>query len=183
MESYVTATPCADAVVAVGVGRTMLQAWIDVVEQADLSLQRVDWLVSCAQRCLHHLSSDWTGVVAWLFPHASAVRLVLIHDGVPEVDQTFARDGIAPDVLISQIHRSVSAWETLMNRAVPLGWWLSFSESHNQIFMPLIDAARQDCLLNKPFAWNPAPWGKDSGDDPLGPLEQLALFGMLVEMH
>ena len=181
--SYVTATPCADAVVAVGVRRTMLQAWIDVVEQADLPLQRVDWLLSCAQRCLHHLSSGWTGDVAWLFPHGSAVRLVLIHDGVPEVDQTFARDGLEPDALISEIRRSVSAWQTLMNRSVPLGWWLSFPESHNQMFMLLIDAARQDCLLNQPFAWNPAPWGEDSGDDPLEPLEQLALFGMLVESH
>ena len=30
LESYVMATPCADAVLAVGVKRTMLQAWIDV---------------------------------------------------------------------------------------------------------------------------------------------------------
>ena len=111
------------------------------------------------------------------------MRLVLIHAGVPEVDQTFARDGIASDALISEIRRSVSAWQILMNRSVPLGWWLSFPESHNQTFMPLIDAARQDCLLNQPFAWNPAPWGEDSGDDPLEPLEQLALFGMLVESH
>ena len=183
LESYVAATPCSDGLVVVGVRRTMLQAWIDVVEQADLPLQRVDWLVSCAQRCLHHLSSGWTGDLAWLFPHGSAVRLVLIHNGVPEVDQTFAGDGIAPDPLISEIRRSVSAWQTLMNRSVPLGWWLSFSEPRYQIFMPLIDAARQDCLLNQPFAWNPAPWGADSGDDTLEPLEQLALLGMLLEKY
>ena len=110
LESYVMATPCADAVLAVGVKRTMLQAWIDVVEQADLPLQRVDWIVSCAQRCLHQLNSHWTGDLAWLFPHGSAVRLVLVRNGVPEVDQTFAREGTAPDALIAAIRRSVSAW-------------------------------------------------------------------------
>ena len=183
LESYVTATPCADAVVAVGVKRIMLQAWIDVVEQADLPLQRVDWLVSCAQRCLHHLCSDWTGDLAWLFPHGSAVRLVLIHDGLPEVDQTFAREESAPNVLVSEIRRHVAAWQTLMNRSVPLGWWLSLPESQHQVFIPLIDASPQDCLLNQPLQWNPEPWGGDAGDDPLEPLEQLALFGMLVEKH
>ena len=183
LESYVTATPCTDGVVAVAVRRTMLQAWIDVVEQADLPLQRVDWIVSCAQRCLQQLNSHWTGDLAWLFPYGSAVRLVLVRDGAPEVDQTFAREGIAPDVLISQIHRSVSAWQTLMNRSVPLGWRLSFTESQNQTFMPLIDAGREDCLLNQSFEWSPTLWGEDSDDDPLEPLELLALFGMLVETH
>ena len=183
LESYVTATPCTDGVIAVAVRRTILQAWIDVVEQADLPLQRVDWIVSCAQRRLQQLNAHWTGDLAWLFPHGSAVRLVLIHDGVPEVDQTFAREGIAPDVLIAEIRRSVSAWQMLMNRSIPLGWWLSFTESQNQTFMPLIDAGREGCLLNQSFEWSPAPWGEDSGDDPLEPLEQLALFGMLVEKH
>ena len=183
LESYVMATPCADGVVAVAVRRSMLQAWIDVVEQADLPLQRVDWLVSCAQRCLHHLCSDWTGDLAWLFPHGSAVRLVLIHDGVPEVDQTFARQGTAPDVLIAEIRRHVAAWQTLMNRSDSLGWWLSLSESQHQAFIPLIDASPQDCLLNQPLQWNPELWGGDAGDDQLEPLEQLALFGMLVEQH
>ena len=181
LESYVMATPCADAVLAVGVKRTMLQAWIDVVEQADLPLQRVDWIVSCAQRCLHQLNSHWTGDLAWLFPHGSAVRLVLVRDGVPEVDQTFAREGIAPDVLIAAIRRCVSAWCALTNGPAPLGWWLSFPESQHQTFLPLIDPGRQDCCLNQVLEWKPEPWGDEAGNDPLEPLEQLALFGMLME--
>ena len=155
----------------------MLQAWIDVIEQADLSLQRVDWLVSCAQRCLHHLSSDWTGVVAWLFTHASAVRLVLIRNGVPEVDQTFATDGICTGRSDRSDSRSVSAWQTLTNRSCSTGLVVLLPESQQQIFFHLIDAARQDCLLNQALEWNPAPWGDDSGNDPLEPLEQLALLG------
>ena len=181
LESYVMATPCADAVLAVGVKRTMLQAWIDVVEQADLPLQRVDWIVSCAQRCLHQLNSHWTGDLAWLFPHGSAVRLVLVRNGVPEVDQTFAREGTAPDVLIAAIRRSVTAWDALANGPAPLGWWLSFPESQQQTFLPLIDPGRQDCCLNQALEWNPEPWGDEAGNDPLEPLEQLALFGMLME--
>ena len=181
LESYVMATPCADAVLAVGVKRTMLQAWIDVVEQADLPLQRVDWIVSCAQRCLHQLNSHWTGDLAWLFPHGSAVRLVLVRNGVPEVDQTFAREGTAPDALIAAIRRSVSAWCALTNDPAPLGWWFSFPESQQQTFLPLIDPGREDCCLNQVLEWNPEPWGDEAGNDPLEPLEQLALFGMLME--
>ncbi len=32
--------------VALGVTRLQLQAWIDVVDQADLALRRVDWCLS-----------------------------------------------------------------------------------------------------------------------------------------
>ena len=98
----------------------MLQAWIDVFEQADLPLQRVDWLVSFAQRCLHQVHSHWTGDLAWLFQHCSALRLVLMRDGVSEVDQTLPREGIASDVLIAEIRRGVSAWQLLSFQAVSL---------------------------------------------------------------
>ena len=71
----------------------------------------------------------------------------------------------------------------LMSRSVPLKCWLSFAESDNQTSMTLIDAGRQDLHLNQPLEWNPEPWVEDLGDAPLEPLEQLALFGMLVEFH
>ena len=89
-----------------------------------------------------------------------------MRDGVPEVDQTFARKGIAPDVLIAAIRRSVSAWCVLANGPAPLGWWLSFPESQHPTFLPLIDNGRQDCCLNQVLEWNPEPWGDETGNDP-----------------
>ena len=68
----------------------------------------------------------------------------------------------------------------LLNRSVPLGQWLHFAESDKQTSMSLIDAGRQDVLLNLPLEWNPQPWIEDSGVAPLEPLDYLALFGMLV---
>ena len=38
--------PGSSVTVALGVTRLQLQAWIDVVDQADLVLRRVDWCLS-----------------------------------------------------------------------------------------------------------------------------------------
>jgi hypothetical protein len=42
--------------VALGVTRLQLQAWIDVVDQADLVLRRVDWCLTSALRGLLQLT-------------------------------------------------------------------------------------------------------------------------------
>ena len=60
-DSYVAIAPCIDQTLLVGCPRSLLQAWIDVVEMADLPLRRVDWMVSCAQRGLMLEHPDWLG--------------------------------------------------------------------------------------------------------------------------
>jgi hypothetical protein len=52
--------------VALGVTRLQLQAWIDVMDQADLVLRRVDWCLSSALRGLLQLTHSWSGNLAWL---------------------------------------------------------------------------------------------------------------------
>jgi hypothetical protein len=51
--------------VALGVMRLHLQAWIDVINQADLVLRRVDWCSTSALRGLlvltYHWSETWLG--------------------------------------------------------------------------------------------------------------------------
>ena len=47
-DSYCSLAGLGGAVMAIGVSRTLLQAWIDVVEMADLPLHRVDWTLLSA---------------------------------------------------------------------------------------------------------------------------------------
>ena len=51
-ESYVTSSPAQEALAVVGVPRSLIQAWSEVAELADLPLRRVDWLLTAAQRAL-----------------------------------------------------------------------------------------------------------------------------------
>ena len=62
-ESYVTSSPAQEALAVVGVPRSLIQAWSEVAELADLPLRRVDWLLTAAQRALDQLTQAW--VVIW----------------------------------------------------------------------------------------------------------------------
>ena len=65
-ESYVTSSPVQESLALVGVPRSLIQAWSEVAELADLPLRRVDWLLTAAQRALHQLTQTWDGDLAWL---------------------------------------------------------------------------------------------------------------------
>ena len=72
------------------VSRVDLQDWIEVFEQADLPLCRVDWLLHAAcQGMLNQLDGQHADL-AWMISTAQTNRLLLIRDGVPEVDRSFA---------------------------------------------------------------------------------------------
>jgi hypothetical protein len=91
--------------VALGVKRVHLQAWIDVIEQADLVLRRVDWCLSSALRGLLQLTQHWSGDLAWLIQDGPSCRLVLLRSGVPELDQVMTTaaaevDGVATEIRI-----------------------------------------------------------------------------------
>ena len=64
--------------VALGVTRLQLQAWIDMDEQADFVLRRVDWCLSSALRGLMQLTHPWSGNLAWLIQDGRLCRLVLM---------------------------------------------------------------------------------------------------------
>lgn len=89
-DSYVSSSDCFGSQLAVGLSRSALQAWIDVFEQADLHLERVDWLLSAAWRGLMRESSQQDVDIVWIVSHGPEKRLILLRDGVPEVDLAFA---------------------------------------------------------------------------------------------
>lgn len=182
LESYSCVSSCSDGLLAIGVSRSMLLSWIDMVEQADLPLRRVDWILMSALRTINYLTVDRARQVAWLFPHGSALRLVLIQDGVPEVDHIFSMADKPLNIVMSEVRRTVSAWQQLMNVRGMLGWWFSFPDSLQQSFMELIDIDRDERLLNQVFDGNIELSDGLHGDEPLEPLEHLALLGMLKEM-
>ena len=83
--------PGSSVTVALGVMRLQLQAWIDVIEQADLVLRRVDWCLTSALRGLLQLTHSWSGNLAWLIQDGRSCRLVLFNNGVPELDQLMTK--------------------------------------------------------------------------------------------
>ena len=82
---YVSCSDCSGSTLAVAVSRVDLQAWIDLFEQADLSLDRVDWLLSAAYRGILHQSAGQDADLAWMIATAQTSRLLLIRNGVPEL--------------------------------------------------------------------------------------------------
>jgi hypothetical protein len=93
-ESYVTSSPVNEALAVVGMPRSLIQAWSEVAELADLPLRRVDWLLTAAQRALDQLMQAWDGDLAWLVLEEKSLRLLLFRQGVPEVDH--ALDDLDP---------------------------------------------------------------------------------------
>ena len=82
VESYFTSSPVQEALAVVGVPRSLIQAWSEVAELADLPLRRVDWLLTTAQRALHQLTHTWDGDLAWLVEEEKSLRLLLFRQGV-----------------------------------------------------------------------------------------------------
>ena len=72
--------------VVVGVQRLMLQAWVDVVEAADLSLHRVDWVLAAAWRGVLAAFDQLPLEVVWLLRGSGGWRVLLLREGAPELD-------------------------------------------------------------------------------------------------
>ena len=56
----VSVVPCGDAALVVGVQSQLLQAWINVVEMADLPLQRVEWSITAALRAIQAQAGEFS---------------------------------------------------------------------------------------------------------------------------
>lgn len=179
--SYVTLANCAADVMAIGVPRVLMQAWIDVVEMADQPLRRVDWTLSSALRGLMLQLSDWQGDLAWLFPAQRRLRLVLMRVGVPEVDYTIQIT--EPDVIRQELRRVVSAWQSLTSCSVRLGWCLSLPEHLVDMVVPMVDIDRDEQRLDLSQNVPLVPWPGGPSEEELTPLEQLALVGMLEDVY
>lgn len=169
-------SPCADAVLALGAARPTVQAWIEVVEMADLPLRRMDWCLSAGLRALNRFCPDWTGDLAWLLHSCRGLRLVLIRAGVPELDRCVSLDVDDPLAAWEQLVQVVDAWQQI-NSAEPLGWWLSLPAKERDGWAGRCVQARGDTRLDHeipgaPVAWDPL----DSSE--LDPVVELLLSAL-----
>ena len=181
-ESYITSSPVQEAFAVVGVPRSLIQAWSEVAELADLPLRRVDWSLTAAQRALHQLTHAWDGDLAWFVMEGKSMRLLLFRQGVPEVDHALEeRD---PLVCQREIRACIAAWQARVATPSALGWWLSVPTEQIDDWMPLVAGAEGECCLNQSLP----TWAELSDDGAVGELkdvpsvlQQLALLTLHQE--
>jgi len=82
----------------VGAERLMLQAWVDVAEAADLSLQRMDWLLAAAWRGLVAGFDQLPDELVWLIRTKGGWRVLVLANGLPELDRWIRDQDLAPDL-------------------------------------------------------------------------------------
>ena len=135
------------------------------------------WVLSAALRGMHHLAETSTaGDQAWLIqlPDARDARLVLLRDGVPEVDRQVLLD----DAGVEMMRRHVRAWRQLSGTTTPLSWWLTTSAPSADVLSQQLGSEGQLERLALQSAWRPSALQPDLEPAPLDPLVHLALMGM-----
>lgn len=175
-EGSVTAS---SVTVALGVKRVHLQAWIDVIEQADLVLRRVDWCLSSALRGLLQLTQHWSGDLAWLIQDGPSCRLVLLRGGVPELDQVMTTAAAEVDGCQREIRAWLTAWQQRSPSSAALGWWFSVACDQDDLWEALVDLGRGEQLLQQDLPILNQATDLETLPSPLEALEHLALLGSL----
>lgn len=176
VSDYRSLQSCEETMLVTGTSRSMLHAWIDVVAVADLPLSSVHGMLSSAFWGLRHLTSEWHGDLVWLLEQGNAVRLVLIRQGVPEVDRLIPASSSTE--LRGVVRQTISAWQRMSTSTRPLGWWMSLSREMTQRLQSLVDPNLDEHQLDQASIWPLQPLDADL-DDSLTALEQLSLLGLL----
>lgn len=143
----------------VGAERLLLQAWVAVIEAADLRLERVDGVLAAARRGLlarcEAEGMPLTGDLAWLLQQGSAWRLLVLRDGWPELERLFS----SADALQSDLEALLLAWERHAGAASPaLRCWITAPAE-----------ARQQLQ-----GWLGGRWAEEAGGARFASLESLA---------
>ena len=81
---------------------------MDVFDQADLHLERVDWILSAAWRGAFQMTSQQDVDSAWLIVHGQQKRLILLRHGVPEVDRCITT---GDDYWFPNVNDFVQSWQ------------------------------------------------------------------------
>ena len=129
-KSYValTALNDRDMAMVVGADRLILQAWIDTVALADLNLCQAEWLLVTAWRALHALNASLEGEWVWLIESEGIWRLVLLCEGLPELDvvlQATQLPSVRDEVLFL-----LDAWDQKQRQAgARRSWWITAGPS------------------------------------------------------
>lgn len=175
-QSYLTTSSSPTSVVVAGVPRSLVQAWVEVVESADLPLRRMTWSLVDAQRALAEISKDWSDDLAWLVVHGGVVRLILIRAGVPEVDYMLSSQDF--HVCLLEARACLRAWQQTLDSPAPLAWWLTLDEPNDDDWHQIIDTSAGEKVLNQPLPWSPDPWNDADEAIELPSLEHLALMAL-----
>ena len=129
-ESYValTALNDRDMAIFVGVDRLILQAWIDTVASADLNLCQAEWLLVAAWRALQALNASLEGEWVWLIESEGIWRLVLLREGLPELDVALKATQL-PSVR-DEVLFLLDAWDQKQRQiGVRRSWWITAGPS------------------------------------------------------
>ena len=167
-----------DDTLVVGVVGSVLQAWIDVVAAADVPLRRVEWsLISALRAVQRSIPDDWIGDLAWLIQSSGqpGCRLVLLREGIPEVDQSLRTSENAAALFTG----TTQAWRALSGQQpLPLGWLVSADD--NQLFDPARwmdeDSADRQLVLKNNWSASPLVPEQESGN--MDPFLHLAFAGL-----
>lgn len=129
-ESYValTALNDRDMAIVVGADRLILQAWIDTVASADLNLCQAEWLLVAAWRALQALNASLEGEWVWLIESEGIWRLVLLREGLPELDVALKATQL-PSVR-DEVLFLLDAWDQKQQQiGVRRSWWITAGPS------------------------------------------------------
>ena len=129
-ESYVALTALNDRDMAIVVGsdRLILQAWIDTVASADLNLCQAEWLLVAAWRALQALNASLEGEWVWLVESEGIWRLVLLREGLPELDVALKATQL-PSVR-DEVLFLLDAWDQTQRQiGVRRSWWITAGPS------------------------------------------------------
>ena len=129
-ESYValTALKDRDLAMVVGADRLIVKAWIDTVASADLNLCQAEWLLVAAWRALHALNASLEGEWAWLIESEGIWRLVLLREGLPELDVALKATQL-PSVR-DEVLFLLAAWDQKQRHAAARrSWWITAGPS------------------------------------------------------
>ena len=164
-ESYValTALNDRDMAIVVGADRLILQAWIDTVASADLNLCQAEWLLVAAWRALQALNASLAGEWVWLIESEGIWRLVLLREGLPELDVALKATQL-PSVR-DEVLFLLEAWDQKQRQAgARRSWWITagpswkgrWAEGHGAgLHGPLVSDGEMSLLqlaLNAPSA-------------------------------
>ena len=108
-----------DAAVVVGIERSLLQAWVNTLEEADLRLRRAEWLLTAAWRGLTAAHAGADERLVWLVEQSGHWRLLLLRNGWPEIDLSLQAS--EHPLLREEVLGFVQAWDP---GGLP-GWWVT----------------------------------------------------------
>ncbi len=129
-DSYLAMTPMDERGMAmvVGADRLMLQAWIDTVALADISLYQAEWLLVAAWRALQVCIEPWQGEWVWVIEQNGMWRLVVLCDGWPELDVALQSTQVMS--LREEVLLLLEAWDGRRRQVDgSRSWWITAGPS------------------------------------------------------